>query len=67
MPYCVFFNRGIALHGSPEVPGYHASHGCVRLFVQDAEWLNESFIEIGKTRVHVVEDASLEGLSGGSG
>lgn len=67
MPYCVFFNRGIALHGSPEVPGYHASHGCVRLFVEDAEWLNQEFIEIGKTRVHVVEDARLEGLDvGGS-
>lgn len=62
MPYCVFFNGGIALHGSPEVPGYHASHGCVRLFVEDAEWLNQIFIEIGRTRVHVVEDASLDGL-----
>lgn len=26
-----FFNGGIALHGSYEVPGYPASHGCVRL------------------------------------
>lgn len=64
MPYCVFFNGGIALHGSPEVPGYNASHGCVRLFVEDAEWLNESFIEIGRTRVMVVEDFSFDGVRG---
>lgn len=53
MPYCIFFNGGIALHGSPEVPGYNASHGCVRLFVEDAEWLNESFVAIGETQVLV--------------
>ncbi len=43
MPYCMFFKKGYALHGSPEVPGYHASHGCVRLFKEDAQWLNEQF------------------------
>lgn len=26
-----YFNGGIALHGSPSVPAYAASHGCVRL------------------------------------
>ncbi|MEZ5371565.1 MAG: L,D-transpeptidase family protein [Microthrixaceae bacterium] len=26
-----YFNGGIALHGSPSVPSYPASHGCVRL------------------------------------
>lgn len=26
-----YFNGGIALHGSPDVPGYPASHGCTRL------------------------------------
>jgi hypothetical protein len=46
MPYCMFFLRGYALHGSPEVPGYNASHGCVRLFTEDALWLNEFFVEI---------------------
>jgi len=60
MPYCVFFNGGIALHGSSEVPGYNASHGCVRLFIEDAEWLNESFIEIGRTRVVVEEELPAE-------
>jgi hypothetical protein len=46
MPYCMHFWRGIALHGSEEVPGYAASHGCVRLFIQDARWLNEEFIDL---------------------
>lgn len=47
MPYCMHFFRGYALHGSYEVPGYHASHGCIRLFVDDAKWLNQEFAEPG--------------------
>jgi hypothetical protein len=47
MPYCMFFHGGFALHGSYEVPGYNASHGCVRLMVEDARWLNEDFTDIG--------------------
>lgn len=43
MPYCMFFHGGFALHGSYEVPGYNASHGCVRMFVNDAKWLNQVF------------------------
>lgn len=43
MPYCMFFHGGFALHGSHEVPGYNASHGCVRMFVSDAKWLNQEF------------------------
>ncbi|MCD6039964.1 MAG: hypothetical protein K0S27_1364 [Gammaproteobacteria bacterium] len=43
MPYCMYFHAGFALHGSHEVPGYNASHGCVRMFVNDAQWLNENF------------------------
>lgn len=46
MPYCMFFNGGQALHGSPgEVVKGNVSHGCVRLFVQDAEWLRYDFVE----------------------
>lgn len=52
MPYCMFFNGHFALHGSYEVPGYNASHGCVRMFVNDAKWLNEDFV--GDERVTVV-------------
>ena len=46
MPYCMFFNGGQALHGSPgEVVDGNISHGCVRLFVDDAEWLRYDFVE----------------------
>lgn len=47
MPYCMFFHGGYALHGSPTVPGFNASHGCVRLFYDDAKWLNQNFVGIG--------------------
>jgi len=53
MPYCIFFNKGYALHGSPIVPGYNASHGCVRMYEKDARWLNYSFVELGGTKVVV--------------
>lgn len=46
MPYCMYFNNGQALHGEPRgLPGYNASHGCVRLYVNDAEWLRYDFAE----------------------
>jgi len=53
MPYCMHFSRGYALHGST-LPGFHASHGCVRLFNDDAKWLNQEFTDYG-TKVIVVE------------
>ena len=53
MPYCMHFFKGFAMHGS-RLPGYHNSHGCVRLFHDDAKWLNESFATYG-TRVSVHE------------
>ncbi len=46
MPYCMFFHKGYALHGSNQVRGYRDSHGCVRLFTRDAKWLNHNFVEI---------------------
>lgn len=46
MPFCMHFFRGYALHGSEEVPGYRASHGCIRMFTEDAKWLNEEFIDL---------------------
>jgi len=46
MPYCMYFENGQALHGEPNgLPGYNASHGCVRMYVNDAEWLRYDFIE----------------------
>lgn len=53
MPYCMFFNGGYALHGSYTVPGYNASHGCVRLFIDDAKWLNQEFTPGGKVSVRI--------------
>ena len=53
MPYCMFFHGGYALHGSYDVPGYHASHGCVRMYPEDAKWLNKTFTH-GESRVPVV-------------
>src|SRR5690606_6690334 len=51
MPYCMFFNGGFALHGSDQLPGFNASHGCVRLLVVDAQWLNDEFVNVGTTKV----------------
>lgn len=34
-----FFNGGIAIHGSLDVPGYPASHGCVRVAVAAMNWI----------------------------
>lgn len=45
MPYCMFFHKGFALHGSDDIPGYRASHGCIRMFIEDAKWLNHHFVE----------------------
>jgi L,D-transpeptidase ErfK/SrfK len=46
MPYCMYFENGQALHGEPNgLPGFNASHGCVRMYVNDAEWLRYDFIE----------------------
>jgi len=53
MPYCMYFNGGQALHGSNEVREANVSHGCVRIHVQDAEWLRFDFASIG-TKVIVM-------------
>ena len=34
-----YFNGGVAIHGSTSVPAYPASHGCVRVPMNAAEWL----------------------------
>jgi lipoprotein-anchoring transpeptidase ErfK/SrfK len=49
MPYCMFFDRNQALHGSPdrEVVDGNISHGCVRMHVPDAEWLRYNFVSVG--------------------
>ena len=59
MPYCMYFNHGQALHGSPDdlVIESNVSHGCVRMRIPDAQWLWSSFVEIG-TRVKILPYAS---------
>lgn len=47
MPYCMFFSKYYAIHGSDEVPNYNASHGCIRVQPRDAKWLSDNFIRIG--------------------
>lgn len=44
MPYCIHFYKGYALHGSDELTGRVSSHGCVNLFTDDAQWLNQQFV-----------------------
>lgn len=46
MPYYVRVREdGLGMHGSKWFIGQHASHGCVRLFTDDAKWLNEKFFD----------------------
>lgn len=47
MPYCMFFHRGYAIHGSPDVPNHNASHGCIRVQPGSARWLHGNFITNG--------------------
>ncbi|QRN03807.1 L,D-transpeptidase family protein [Legionella sp. MW5194] len=47
MPYCMFFSKYYAIHGSYDVPNYNASHGCIRVKPHDAKWLHQNFIKIG--------------------
>jgi peptidoglycan hydrolase-like protein with peptidoglycan-binding domain len=35
----MYFKGGFAVHGSTSVPGYPASHGCVRTSYADQDWL----------------------------
>jgi len=50
MPFCMFFNGGQTLHGSPDQLMQirsNISHGCVHLRIPDAEWLRYHFINRG--------------------
>ena len=46
MPYCMFFSKYYAIHGSPDVPKRNASHGCIRVKPSAARWLHH-FLKIG--------------------
>lgn len=47
MPYCMFFSKYYAVHGSNDVPKHNASHGCVRVTPSDAKWLSQNFMRVG--------------------
>ena len=47
MPYCMFFNGGQGLHGSEHLAEANISHGCVRVSVNDAEWIRYNFAQHG--------------------
>ncbi len=44
-PY--YFFRGYAIHGSPSVPNYPASHGCIRVTMWDMDNLLD-YLEVGQ-------------------
>jgi lipoprotein-anchoring transpeptidase ErfK/SrfK len=35
----MYFDGGFAIHGSPSIPAYAASHGCVRITNHTADWM----------------------------
>jgi N-acetylmuramoyl-L-alanine amidase len=43
-----YFNGGIAFHGAKSVPAYEASHGCVRLPMQFADWFADHASPVGE-------------------
>lgn len=47
MPYCMYYTRYQALHGSSQVGPGNISHGCVRMHVSDARWLRYNFARLG--------------------
>lgn len=53
MAYCMFFSNYFAIHGSNEIGGHNASHGCIRVTNSAALWLSQNFIKIG-TKVRVL-------------
>lgn len=59
MPWSVFFNRDVAIHGTyaQTALGQPASHGCVRVHPVVAEMFYKQVLEVGKanTTVSVVE------------
>jgi L,D-transpeptidase catalytic domain/Sporulation and spore germination/Putative peptidoglycan binding domain len=46
MPFAAYFRGGIAMHQSPDVPSFPASHGCVRLPEGEAQRVYR-FVDVG--------------------
>lgn len=58
MPYAIFFNGGYAIHGTYETGnlGRPASHGCIRLSVENAKRLF-SLVQSNGARIEIVGSA----------
>jgi lipoprotein-anchoring transpeptidase ErfK/SrfK len=56
MPWSVFFNRDIGIHGTYEIAslGRAVSHGCVRLHPGHAETFFRWVQEVGKPRTRII-------------
>lgn len=56
MPYSIFFNRGIAIHGTRAVHklGKKASHGCVRLRIEEAKIVYDIVRKNGKENTTIM-------------
>ena len=51
MPYCMFIHGGTAMHASTLSGFINRSSGCIRMFGDDAKWLNEQFAQKNMTVV----------------
>jgi lipoprotein-anchoring transpeptidase ErfK/SrfK len=48
----VYFHDGFAIHGSPSIPPYPASHGCVRIPLHSSRWIYDH-VSVG-TPIHLL-------------
>ncbi len=55
----LYFNGGIAIHGAASVPGYPASHGCVRIPMVSAEWFPNEVPDLTPVYVFGGENAPV--------
>jgi lipoprotein-anchoring transpeptidase ErfK/SrfK len=48
----VYFHQGFAIHGSPSIPPYPASHGCVRVPIHSSRWIYDHIAD--GTPIHLI-------------
>jgi lipoprotein-anchoring transpeptidase ErfK/SrfK len=55
MPYSIFYHGGYAIHATGEIErlGSPASHGCIRLELQNARWLYRIVQEYGRENTYI--------------
>lgn len=46
MPYCTFFSKDYGIHGYPKLVNANVSHGCIRVSIKAARWL-QNYLPIG--------------------